>query len=204
MGRGRSADDSADLLRLGRYREAAEAWSAAVEADARVAGAWWRLGQALQWVWEYDGHDADVWSRAENAFRRAAQLRPRAIAVPFRLRPESFDRVAEEALLSIPLQLRNLLDNTAIVARPLPALELVRDDGIEPDILGLWMQSPAGTGGIEALGDGGLDAIELYQLNIENVCPDLRSLHREIRVTVLHEVGHHFGMDHVELDDAGL
>ena len=162
------------------------------------------MGQALQWVWEYDGRDAGVWADAEAAFRRAAQCNPRRIPLPFRLRPESFDRIAEEGLHSIPDRLRHLLDNTNVVARPLPSVELVRDNGIEPDVLGLWIQSPAGTGGIMALGDGGLDAIELYQLNIENVCPDLRSLHREIRRTVLHEVGHHFGMDHAALDDAGL
>ena len=172
------------------------------EPDAHLA--WWHLGQALQWVWAYEGREPDTWAQAEAAFRRAAGLRPRRYPVPLRLRPESFDRVAAETLHSIPDELQTLLDNTSIVVRPLPALELVRDDGLEPDVLGLWLQSPAAYGGINALGDGGLDAIELYQLNIENVCGDLRSLHREIRTTVLHEVGHHFGMDHRELDDAGL
>lgn len=155
-------------------------------------------------MWSYEGREPGTWSRAEAAFRQAAALRPRRYAIPLRLRPESFDRVAGETLQSIPGELRSLLDNTSIVVRPLPALELVRDEGLEPDVLGLWQQSPAAYGGIEALGDGGLDAIELYQLNIENVCGDLRSLHREIRATVLHEVGHHFGMDHVALDDAGV
>ena len=162
------------------------------------------MGQALQWVWAYDGRDAETWSRAEAALREAAMLRPRRYPVPVRLRSESFDRVAGEALRSIPEELRDLLDNTAIVIRSLPSVELVRDDGLPPDLLGLWMSSPGGYGGIHTLGDGGLDAIELYQLNIENVCGDLRTLHREIRRTVLHEVGHHFGMDHGELDEAGL
>lgn len=162
------------------------------------------MGQALQWAWAYDGNDPQTWVRAEAAFRQAARLHPRRYPIPVRLRQESFDRVAEEALQSIPDALRDLLDNTAIVVRPLPSPDLVREDGVEPDVLGLWLQSPAGAGGIEALGDGGLDAIELYQLNIENVCADLRTLHREIRATVLHEVGHHFGMDHAALDDAGL
>lgn len=121
-----------------------------------------------------------------------------------RLRSESFDRVAGDALRTIPDELRDLLDNTAIVVRPLPSVEMVRDDGLEPELLGLWMQSPAAYGGIDALGDGGFDAIELYQLNIENVSGDLRSLHREIRTTVLHEVGHHFGLDHGALEEAGL
>jgi predicted Zn-dependent protease with MMP-like domain len=191
-------------LDRGDYREAVAALTAATARDPREHRWWWRLGQALQWVWAYDGRDAETWTRAEHAFRAAAMLRPRRYPVPVRLRPESFDRVAGEALVAIPEALRELLDNTAVVVRPLPSVELVRDDGLEPDLLGLWLQSPGGYGGINALGDGGLDAIELYQLNIENVCGDLRSLHREIRRTVLHEVGHHFGMDHGALDDAGL
>lgn len=155
-------------------------------------------------MWTYDGRDDVTWKRAEAAFRRAAALRPRRYLIPVRLRSDSFDRVAGEALRTIPDELRDLLDNTAIVVRPLPSVEMVRDDGLEPELLGLWMQSPAAYGGVTALGDGGFDAIELYQLNIENVCDDLRSLHREIRTTVLHEVGHHFGMDHGALEEAGL
>lgn len=178
--------------------------SAATARDPQLHQGWWRLGQALQWVWAYDGHGDDAWAHAEAAFRAAAMLRPRRYPIPVRLRSESFDRVAGEALRSIPHELRELLDNTAIVVRSLPSVDLVREDGLPPDLLGLWMSSPGGYGGIETLGDGGLDAIELYQLNIENVCGDLRSLHREIRRTVLHEVGHHFGMDHGELDRAGL
>ncbi|MFN2582371.1 MAG: metallopeptidase family protein [Candidatus Dormibacteria bacterium] len=178
--------------------------SAATESSGAQAWSWWRLGQALQWMWECDGHDGAVWSRAEAAFRSAAQLRPRSIAVPFRLRADSFDRVAQEALDSIPPEFRRLLENTQIVVRPLPALELVTEDGIAPDILGLWTQSAAGVGGVQAIGDEGLDSIELYQLNIENICFDLRALHREIRRTVLHEVGHHFALDHEQLEAAGL
>ena len=181
-----------------------EALAAVTEREPEAHLAWWHLGQALQWVWTYEGRTPDAWARAEAAFRRAAWLRPRRYPIPIRLRPESFDRVAGETLQSIPGELQTLLDNTAIVVRPLPSIELVREDGLEPDVLGLWLQSPAAYGGIHTLGDGGLDAIELYQLNIENVCGDLRSLHREIRATVLHEVGHHFGMGHAELDDAGL
>ena len=154
-------------------------------------------------MWAYDGRETETWSRAEASFREAAALRPRRYPVPVRLRTESFDRVAGEALRSIPDELRELLDNTAVIVRPVPSVELVRD-GLPPDLLGVWMSSPGGYGGIHTLGDGGLDAIELYQLNIENVCGDLRTLHREIRRTVLHEVGHHFGMDHGALDDAGL
>jgi predicted Zn-dependent protease with MMP-like domain len=46
--------------------------------------------------------------------------------------------------------------------------------------------------------------IALYQLNIETVCGDSASLDRQIRRVVMHEVGHHFHMDHDELRSVGL
>src|SRR5258708_7107753 len=53
--------------------------------------------------------------------------------------------------------------------------------------------------GSAILGDDFPERIPLYQRNHENVCATLGDLVEEIRRTILHEVGHHFGMDHDEL-----
>ncbi|TMD05799.1 MAG: tetratricopeptide repeat protein [Chloroflexi bacterium] len=50
-----------------------------------------------------------------------------------------------------------------------------------------------------ALADDWPERIVLFQRNHENVCGSLGALREEIRRTVLHEVGHHFGMDEHEL-----
>ncbi|MRR51755.1 MAG: metallopeptidase family protein, partial [Rhodocyclaceae bacterium] len=39
------------------------------------------------------------------------------------------------------------------------------------------------------------DRIELYQKNIEAICRSDREIVRQIRATVIHEVGHYFGLD---------
>ena len=45
--------------------------------------------------------------------------------------------------------------------------------------------------------------IAIYRLPLQESFPDRRELEQEIRITVLHELGHYFGMDERELDELG-
>jgi len=83
------------------------------------------------------------------------------------------------------------MENTIVAIEELPDEEDV-EDGTDPDLLGIY------SGGT-VLGDDYPERIVLYQRNHENVCATLGDLVEEIRRTILHEVGHHFGMDHDEL-----
>ncbi len=47
----------------------------------------------------------------------------------------------------------------------------------------------------------GPDRIVLYQKNIEAVCSSEEEIRKEIRLTVLHELGHYFGMNEAQLED---
>ena len=47
------------------------------------------------------------------------------------------------------------------------------------------------------------DRITLYQMNIQRICRTPAQLVRQIRKTVLHEIGHHFGLDEDDLEDVG-
>ena len=49
--------------------------------------------------------------------------------------------------------------------------------------------------------EAGPDCIVLYQKNIEAVCESDEEVREEIRLTVLHELGHYFGMTEDELED---
>mgnify|MGYP001602101261 FL=1 len=49
-----------------------------------------------------------------------------------------------------------------------------------------------------------LDAIHLYQRNIERVCRSRDEVASEIRTTVLHETGHFFGLSEEDLEEMGL
>ena len=47
------------------------------------------------------------------------------------------------------------------------------------------------------------DVITIYRLPLEESFPDPAELQREIRITVLHELGHYFGLDEDRLADLG-
>ena len=131
---------------------------------------------------------------ADRAFKRAAQLDPDVYFVPSRLRSEEFDRAVEEALALIPDPFRRHLENVEVAVEEVPARELI-EEGLGSDLLGLYQ------GDTILAGDWSLpDRIILYQRSLENVSPDRETLIREIRDTVLHEVGHHLGMEEEALE----
>jgi predicted Zn-dependent protease with MMP-like domain len=134
---------------------------------------------------------------ADESFRHAAALAPQHFATPFRVSAEDFDRRASEAYAVVPAPLLAGLDNVMVRAFTLPPRDDVRR-GVPPDLLGLYTgPTVAGMSMYPA-------RIALYQLNIETVCGDSASLDRQLRRVVMHEVGHHFHMDHDELRSVGL
>jgi predicted Zn-dependent protease with MMP-like domain len=130
-------------------------------------------------------------TREEDAFARAAQLEPDVFLVPYRVKRDRFTRMAEVALAAIPENFQAQLTNTLIVVDDLPDLDAVRE-GEDPDLLGLYE-------GATVLEHGLPERIVLYQHNHENIVADERELAEQVRETMRHEVGHHFGMEEDEL-----
>ena len=128
---------------------------------------------------------------AMTAFRRAAALQPQTYVVPHRVTRDRFARLAEAALAGIPETFQTQMSNTMIVVDDLPDIDAVRE-GEDPDLLGLYE-------GATVLEHGLPERIVLYQRNHENIAADDRELARQVRETMRHEVGHHFGMGEDEL-----
>ena len=108
--------------------------------------------------------------------------------------PDSFEDHVRRALDSLPDDLARGLENVAVVVR-----EEHPDD---PDLFGLYEGVPLP----ERRHDhaGGLpDRIAIYRKPLEESFPDPRELEREIRVTVLHELAHYFGLDEERLAELG-
>jgi len=126
---------------------------------------------------------------ADRAFARAAELDPEEYFVPFRLDGEAFDAAVEEVLQGLPAQFHRYLANVEIGVEDVPSIELI-DEDVEFDVLGFYL------GGTAESDEWGFpDRVVLFQRNLENISPDRDTLLAEIRDTLLHEVGHHFGMD---------
>ena len=97
----------------------------------------------------------------------------------------SFDEHVRRALDSLPPGLARGLENVAVVVE-----EENRDD---PDLLGLYQS-----------GDYGPHTVTIYRRPLlEDFGDDPKALEREIRVTVLHELAHYFGIDEDRLDELG-
>jgi predicted Zn-dependent protease with MMP-like domain len=111
------------------------------------------------------------------------------------LTPEEFTDHVARALESLPEQLREAMSNVEIV---------VEDENPEdPDLFGLYLGIPLTERG-ESYAGALPDKIAIYQLPLEEEFGDDPALlHDEIRVTVLHELAHHFGIDEDRLAELG-
>ncbi len=133
---------------------------------------------------------------ADRAFARAAELCPEDYFLPYRLQREEFERLVEEVLASLPTEFGRHLENVEVAVEEVPSRKLLREGGIEHDILGLYQGATIQSGDWDFP-----DRITLFQRNLENISPDRETLVKEIRGTVLHEVGHHLGMDEDHLEE---
>ena len=105
----------------------------------------------------------------------------------------TFDDHVKAALDSLPRDLAAALDNVAIVGED--------EHPDDPDLFGLYEGIPLPERGDMA---GALpDRITIFRLPLEEEFDDPGDLEREIRVTVLHELGHYFGLDEDRLTDLG-
>lgn len=95
-----------------------------------------------------------------------------------------FEQHVRRALDSLPPDIARALENVAIV--------LEDENRAEPDLFGLFEEEPY------------LPAkITIYRLPLEESFPEPRELEHEIRVTVLHELAHYFGIDEERLTELG-
>ena len=119
------------------------------------------------------------------------------------LNPRQFEKVVREAVESIPTEFRDALENIDIVIDEHPTPELLEELGMDPEelLFGLYQGIPLPE---RELGSGGLpDKITLYRGDL--LCLDLsrEELIEEIRITVIHEIGHYFGLDDDHMEELG-
>ena len=105
----------------------------------------------------------------------------------------TFEDHVRAALDELPPHLADALRNLAVI---------VEDENPEdPDLLGLYHGVPLTERGDVA----GMppDTISIYRIPLEESFPDPEELRDEIRITVLHELAHYFGIDEDRLEELG-
>jgi len=113
------------------------------------------------------------------------------------MKREQFVKVVEEAIDSLPQEFRSRTRNVAFRVEDIPP-----DQSGQPKelLLGLFHGVPTTKKSVFHLPTGP-DYIVLYQKNIEAVCSSEAEVREQIRLTVIHELGHYFGMDENQLKD---
>ena len=111
------------------------------------------------------------------------------------MKRETFIKVVEEALDSLPQEFRSRIRNVAVLVEDLPPNQLSPHAG-QPRklLLGIFHGVPTTKKSVFDL-PRGPDHIVLYQKNIEAVCSTEAAVRQQIRLTVIHELGHYFGLD---------
>lgn len=114
-----------------------------------------------------------------------------------RVSEERFRELVEQAISSLPEQFADRLDNVEIVIEEEPDPE-TRERF--PGLLGLYRGIPQTQRSTFHFGSMP-DVISIYKRNIERLCRTEAEIRREVRKTVLHEIGHHFGLSEEELEE---
>ncbi len=113
-----------------------------------------------------------------------------------------FQQLVEEAVRTIPQNFRDAMQNIAIVIEDEPSLETLEDVDIEPPdtLLGLYQGTPLPERQW-AHGNVLPDKITLYQWPIEDESEDVDDLIVAIGETLIHEIGHYFGLSEEEIQE---
>ncbi len=117
------------------------------------------------------------------------------------------ERIAKTEVAALRQQLPREMARRAaevpVVMLPRPTKAMVRDDGVEPDLLGLFV-GPSCAEGVES-GDPLPPEILLFLENIWDYADGDEEIFREeVRVTYYHELGHYLGLEEDDLEDRGL
>jgi predicted Zn-dependent protease with MMP-like domain/Flp pilus assembly protein TadD len=141
---------------------------------------------------------------AEAHFQRARALAPAEFSPPVLLDNDEFRAEVLEAIAELPKDLATMMSKVELELVDVPSDEdlLAADPPFSPTILGLFRGLPAG---VEDSGDDVPPrAIVLYRRNLARAVHSREELDRQIRKTLLHEIGHLQGLDEDELRRRGL
>lgn len=108
---------------------------------------------------------------------------------------DEFDALVEEALDGLPEDIASMVSNVAVLVEP----DAPADD---PDLLGMYdgvalTERPVNHAGMLP------DRILLFRRPLLEMCEDVDELRHEVRVTVVHEIAHHFGLDDARVSELG-
>ena len=223
-----------DALRdQGRLDEAAGLYRAIVLGTPSDADAWSALASALLYLLRWDeaakaanrairedpGHPEASYVRAvlrerrgdyagaERDFLRAASASPQVWPLPVPLSDETVETVVVELLEALHPTLREYLADIPILLEEFPSDEALRhyDPPAYPtELLAYFSGHSLMERSLDDPWSGMPGTIVLFRRNLQRFAQDREQLLEELRITLLHEVGHFLGLSEADLEDRGL
>jgi predicted Zn-dependent protease with MMP-like domain len=122
----------------------------------------------------------------------------------FRVSKSQFCELVEQALARLPQQFVEFLEEVPVEVRDRSTPKQRKSAGLKADnlLLGLYHGRPLTERSVEHSGTMP-DVIYIFQEDVELASDDEEDLVEQVRITVLHEIGHLFGLDEDELDELG-
>jgi len=108
---------------------------------------------------------------------------------------ERFEELVGDALDTVPAELANLMDNVVVLVEDEPPAD-------DPELLGFYDGTPLTERDTRYAGVVP-DRIMIFRNPTLRMCEDEDEVVEEVRVTVVHEIAHHFGIEDDRLHDLG-
>ena len=115
--------------------------------------------------------------------------------------PTEFERLVDQALATLPIEFQSYLENVVVHVKDEPSDDELRRMKLRPCslLLGLYEGVPLIH---QSVYGAGPEVVTIFQRPIEEYCGgDPERIRQQVRATVLHELAHHFGIDHEDMPD---
>jgi predicted Zn-dependent protease with MMP-like domain len=157
----------------------------------------WYRGLLAERNGEYD--------RADSLFRRAARIDPKRFVVPPHTDENEVRDLFDGVLEDLPPDMRGVAVQVPLLVEELPSDDLLEAAGgrVYPLALAVYSGPPLERRS-PMIARPESDQIVLFRRNIAKLLHSREDLRRELRQTLVHEIGHHFGLTGDELEERGL
>lgn len=145
--------------------------------------------------------------KAKKLFQFAYEKDPETFHLPLKISKEELSKLANDVVGEIKAPFQKELKKLPIFVEELPAEDDLIDDEetLSPSIWGLFKgRNAAEEDDLGASGRIVPPQIVIYRRNLCRDCQDMKELRQELKITILHEVAHYFGLSEEDVEKLGL